>query len=156
MLTSLLASFALSKKKKKKFRGVHSWNPPSLLHVLSFYKCLVCVFCLFNYFYQCCLCFTGRTYCIYWTEIQLQQLSNFWKEKTLQIVNFWYQLIIQCNTDSCCEHLTGGVNIYLYGCVGLLVSERAVYLCLHMCETHSKVILVLRYQDSIFIDPKYH
>ena len=49
--------------------------------------------------------------------------------------------------------MTGGVNIYLYGCVSLLVSERAVYLCVHMSETHSKVILVLRYRDSIFIDP---
>ena len=30
------------------------------------------------------------------------------------------ELFIQCNTYSYCERITGGVNIYLYGCVSLL------------------------------------
>ena len=86
--------------------------------------------------------------------------------------------MIQCNTDSCCEYMAGGVNIYLYGCVSLLVLECAVYVCVYVCiisnqstskkpcyvsdlnkfnallyKTHSKLVLVLRYQGSIFIDP---
>ena len=27
---------------------------------------------------------------------------------------------MKCNTDSCSEHITGGVNLYLSGCVGRL------------------------------------
>ena len=65
-------------------------------------------------------------------------------------VQLWF---IQCNTDSCCEHMTGGVNIHLYGCVSRLVPECPVYLCVYVCETHSKFVLVLRYQGSTFIDP---
>ena len=37
---------------------------------------------------------------------------------------------MQHSTDSCCEHITGGVNIHLYGCVSLLTSDHAVCLCL--------------------------
>ena len=70
--------------------------------------------------------------------------------------------------NSCCEHITGGVNIYLYECVSVLAPE-----CVHMSyqsrvpakkyvsdpsvpdallhESHSKV-LVLRYQDSTCVD----
>ena len=79
--------------------------------------------------------------------------SNFLIEKTLWKVTFWYQWTIQCNTDSCCEHMAGGVNIHLYGCVSLLVPECALYLCVYMYETHSKVVLALSYQGLIFIDP---
>ena len=63
------------------------------------------------------------------------QVNNFWKEKTLWKVNFWYHwiihLIIACNKGSCCEHITGGANIYLYGCVSLMASECAV--CVYVC-----------------------
>ena len=38
-------------------------------------------------------------------------------------------LFIQCYTDSCCEHIIGGVNIYLYGCVSLLAPVCAMCLC---------------------------
>ena len=49
--------------------------------------------------------------------------------------------------------MAGGVNIYLYGCVSILVPVCAVYLPVYVCETHSKVILVyIKYQGSIFID----
>ena len=43
-------------------------------------------------------------------------------------VNFW--LFIECDTDSCCEHKTGGVNIYLYGYTIILAPVCAVCLCL--------------------------
>ena len=42
------------------------------------------------------------------------------------------ELFIQCNTYNCCEHIIGGDNMYLRGCVNLLGSECAV--CLFMCE----------------------
>ena len=42
------------------------------------------------------------------------------------------ELFIQCNKDSCREHITGGVNIYIYifmyGCVSLLAPE-CVFVC---------------------------
>ena len=37
--------------------------------------------------------------------------------------------VIQCNKDSYCEHIAGGVNMYLYECVRLLALECAVCLC---------------------------
>ena len=41
---------------------------------------------------------------------------------------------MQCNKDSCCyEHVTVGVNIYLYGCDSLLATECAVCLCVRVC-----------------------
>ena len=84
-------------------------------------------------------------------------------------VNFWcQQSFIQWNTDNCCEHITGGVNIYLYRSVSLLALVCAACLCLCVIwnqstskkphyvsdlgkfnallyKTH-KVLLVLRYQ----------
>ena len=44
--------------------------------------------------------------------------------------------------------MAGDVNINLYECVNLLVSECAGYLSLYVCETHIKIILVLSYQGS--------
>ena len=47
----------------------------------------------------------------------LLQLSKFWKTKTLwNFAEYIFKisnLFIQCNTDSCCEHITCGVNIYI-------------------------------------------
>ena len=40
------------------------------------------------------------------------------------------------------------VNIYLYGCVSLLVCEYAGYLSVYVDKTHIKVVLVLRHQGS--------
>ena len=40
------------------------------------------------------------------------------------------ELFIQYNTDSCCEYVTGDVNIYLYGCTSVLVSK---HICLCVC-----------------------
>ena len=91
-------------------------------------------------------------------------MNKFWKEKTLWKVNFWYQWIIHliswCNKGSCWEHITGGVNIYLY----VLVCWPPSVLCVFVfacawhqirvpvknyikCQTsvtHIEVLLVLR------------
>ena len=42
--------------------------------------------------------------------------------------------------------MTDDVNTYLYGCVSLLVPECVGYLSVYVCKTHTKVVLVLRYQ----------
>ena len=41
------------------------------------------------------------------------------------------KLFIQCNTESCCEHITGSINIYLYACVSPLAPVFAM--CLWVC-----------------------
>ena len=46
---------------------------------------------------------------------------------------FWYQRIIQCNTDSCCEHISGGAYICLYRCVSLLTPVCALCLSVFVC-----------------------
>ena len=52
----------------------------------------------------------------------------------------WYQifdisnLFIPCNTDSCCEYITGCVNIYLYGCVSLSAPHvLCIFVCVCVC-----------------------
>ena len=42
------------------------------------------------------------------------------------------ELFIQWNKDNYYEHITGGVNIYLYGSVNPLVPECDVSLCVHI------------------------
>ena len=108
------------------------------------------------------------------------QLSSFWKAKTLWTSVFHSVLtllFIQCNIGSCCMHVTGGVNIYLYMYVSVLVLVCLVCVCLclwyqikvlaewcHSCrtfskfdaflhKTNSKVLLLLRYQDSAMLGP---
>ena len=41
------------------------------------------------------------------------------------------ELLFQFNKDSCCPHITGGVNKYFYGCVSLLSPEYVV--CVSVC-----------------------
>ena len=83
------------------------------------------------------------------------------------------------NKCSCCEHITGDVNINLYGCVSLLDPECAAYVFFFVCvisnqsiskkhimsglnhgsllhKTHIKVLLLLRYHGLICVDPYYH
>ena len=48
------------------------------------------------------------------------------------------KLFIQCNTCSCCEHITGSINIKLYACVSPLVPVCAMCLCLSMCDIKSE------------------
>ena len=85
------------------------------------------------------------------------------------------ELSIQCNIHSCCEHITVGVNIYLYGRVNLLAPECVVCLCVSawsnqsaskkpyvpdlnkfdtlLHKTQSQVVLVLRYRASTCVGP---
>ena len=44
----------------------------------------------------------------------------------------------QYNADSCCEYMADDENIYLYGCVSLLVAECAGYLSVYVCKIHIK------------------
>ena len=39
----------------------------------------------------------------------------------------------KCNKDSCCDHITGVVKVYVYGCVNLLGPKCAVCLCVCIC-----------------------
>ena len=43
------------------------------------------------------------------------------------------EFFIHCNKDSCCEHVTVGLNIYLYGSIILLTPECAVCVCVCVC-----------------------
>ena len=89
------------------------------------------------------------------------------------------KLFIQCNTESCCEHITGSININLCA-VSVHWPVCTMCLCLSMCDikleykqkaksyvrpqqidallhkTHRKVHAVLRYQGLTCVDPKCH
>ena len=96
-------------------------------------RLLVCLFCLFTPFLSVLFVFHRKSlvllYLINRYMTSDEQMNNFWKKKKLWKVNFWYRWIIQCNPDSCWEHITGRVNVYLYGCVSLLAPVFAVCLC---------------------------
>ena len=57
---------------------------------------------------------------------------------------------IQYNTDSCCNHIISGVNIYLCGWVSLLIPACGVSLFVRVCDFKSryksKTILCVRPQ----------
>ena len=81
-------------------------------------------------------------------------------------------------SGSCCKHIIGGKNIYLYGCVSVYWSLSVLRVC--VCDikirvpvknhtvsdlskldtllhkTYIKVLLVLWYQGSTCVDPYYH
>ena len=143
-MTSLLASFALSKNKQK-FRSSELLAGSCLPFqcYLSVSVCCVGVFCLFTPFLLVLSVLDLRNLVLLYlintdiqllqvSNIQLLQVSNFWKGNTLWKVNFWYQWIIQGNRDSCREHVTRVGNIYLYGCVSLL-SVLCVFVCMCVC-----------------------
>ena len=54
------------------------------------------------------------------------------------------ELLIQCNADSCCEHITGGVNIYLY----VLCVFDCVWVCNSNLEYQQKNISHARPQQN--------
>ena len=43
------------------------------------------------------------------------------------------ELCIQCNKDSCCEHITGGVNIFLWVCQSIGPWMYSVCVCVCVC-----------------------
>ena len=86
------------------------------------------------------------------------------------------ELFIQCSKDSCCEHISGGANIYSYGFVSVYwpLSVFCVSVCMisnqstgkkphYMSDlsklnawfhkTHITVLLLLSYQDLTCVDP---
>ena len=83
------------------------------------YLCFCCCCCLFIYISTISI----SIICVSQEEpgLWLLQVNNFWKEQMLWKVDFWYQWIIHL--------ITGGVNIYSYGCVSLLAPECCVCLC---------------------------
>ena len=64
---------------------------------------------------------------------QTLKKKNALREKTFDIS----ELFIECNTDSCCEHITGGINIYLYGCVSPL-RVLCVFVCVISNQSNGK------------------
>ena len=50
------------------------------------------------------------------------------------------ELFIQCNKDSCGEHITGGVNIYLYICQSICPWVYCMYFCVcsRVCDIKSE------------------
>ena len=97
-----------------------------------------------------------------WEELSLiesnQQICGFYKsplEKKRNSIKYIFdisKLFIQCNTDSCCEHITSGVNIYLYGCVSLLAPVCTVCtVCVCVC-----VCVCARYQIRVLAKKSHH
>ena len=75
--------------------------------------------------------------CVLWEEPSLiasnQQIYDFYKRIIFENKRHsgkntfdLSELFITFNKDSCCEHTTGGVHIYLYGYVSLLAPECVV------------------------------
>ena len=133
---SLLASFALSKNKNSEASRLIVRPPPPPFPVLYLSKCLM--YFLFIYTISISII------CVSQEELNLiasnEQIYDFYNRAFLK------RHFIQCNADSCCEYMTDDVNTYLYGCVSLLVPECVGYLSVYVCKTHTKVVLVLRYQ----------
>ena len=59
-----------------------------------------------------------------WKELEPKDIMDTCKISFCITVVF-----IQCNTGSCCVHITGVFNIYLYGCVSLVVPVCPVCFC---------------------------
>ena len=61
-------------------------------------------------------------------------LSTNWRQilwVCLTILWDWH-LKSSCNKGSCCEHITGSINVYLYECVSLL-ARVCVCVCVCVC-----------------------
>ena len=55
----------------------------------------------------------------------------------------------EINNESCYEHITVGINIYLHGYISLLVPEYAVSLRVYLCEMKSEYIKKLHYMSEL-------
>ena len=70
---------------------------------------------------------------------------------------------MQCNKDSCCEHITGGVNMYFYvcplvsvclfACVCNIKSDCQQKPCL-LCQTQSKLGALLHKTQKVAFGTK--
>ena len=73
---------------------------------------------------------------------------------TLQSKFLIRELFITCNTDRCCEHAAGGVNIYLHRWVSVLTPMCALclcllVLCLCLCEWCQIVLLGKKWTQCV-------
>ena len=48
------------------------------------------------------------------------------------------KLFIQCNTDNCCEHITGVMLIYIYMCVLVYWRLYVLYVFVCVCDMKSE------------------
>ena len=100
--------------------------------VISLFVCGVCFFCSFTQFLLVFLVFHRKDLVLLnlISRYAASAISDFWKIKMLltfiKLIFNVSEWLIQCNTDSCCEYVIGGANMYLW--VSLLVSISCVYL----------------------------
>lgn len=59
--------------------------------------------------------------------------------KTKGIVDLLCKIFIQCDTDSCSEHKSVGVNIYFYVCANSLVPVCVLCVFIFNVKTHAYV-----------------
>ena len=64
------------------------------------------------------------------TSTSVQFLKNKHTFDLYKVIFCQQVILIWCDTGSCCEHLTGAANTYLYICVSLLVPVCRVCVCL--------------------------
>ena len=92
--------------------------------MLSFSECLLCA-CVRVFVCVCVLLiYTISITCVSQEEPTLIACNQ-------QVYDF-YKWIIECNKGSCCEHVTDGANIYLYGYISLLALKHAMCLLVFM------------------------
>ena len=120
--------------------------------VIQFYlsECLACI---------CVFCFISTSIVYFsWEELTVtesnQQIYDFCKWVIFKKQRYCgkkifdiSELFIQFNALSCSKHITGGVNIYLYGCVSLLGG--VLCLCLCVCVISNLILC----QTSITLTP---
>ena len=114
--------------------------------MLSFSECLFCTCVLFIYTISISIICVSQK-----EPSHIASNQQVKKRHCGKCIFYISELFIQCDKDSCCEHITSGVNIYLYWCVSLLAPECVVCLCMclfvyvwyqirvpaktHMCQT---------------------
>ena len=118
----------------KKGVGITYFHTNPFQSYMSFSEPLVCAFCLFIPFLS--LFVFHRKNLVLWHLINRYDFCKwiiFGKKRHFRKQIFdTSELFIQCNKDSCCEHIAVGVNIYLHGCVGLLAP-----VCVCLISNHS-------------------
>ena len=126
-----------------------------MLSISEFLVCVcvcvcVCVslcVCLYWGGSVCCLftSFLSVLFVFHWKNLILLHLigrymtstsESFLKRKDIPESKFliFSELLFLCNTDTCSYQTTGGVNIYLCGCMGLSFSWSQYVLCVFVCR----------------------
>ena len=94
---------------------------------------LVCLFCLFTPFLSVLFILRRK-------NLVLLNLINRYMTKRKDIVEIEFLVLVnysfKFNADGCCEHISSGVNIYLYGSVSLLIPECTGCVC--VCDIKSE------------------